>query len=211
LWHVVSSAAGGSFFDYWLFTILLYLEIMGMANLVAVVFPVKGRALIANGLLVVLWAFGGITPTAKDLELRLGGFGWFINSVSPFKWTFEFQMLTEFKEYSPAFSKVISSMLNKFDYSMDHFNLCVRSLLLHIVTWNGLAVLWLLWAKDNYKIWRRMKDNTIPPFHRAIDYIKFRLVKKPQGASLSSSGAVTVTSMHEFDTSGAPQRGKGIY
>jgi hypothetical protein len=45
--------------DYWLFTILLYIAVMGIANLVAVIVPGKGKGLIANGLIVILWSFGG--------------------------------------------------------------------------------------------------------------------------------------------------------
>ena len=45
--------------DYWLFTILLYISVMGIANLISVMVPGKGKGLIANGLIVILWSFGG--------------------------------------------------------------------------------------------------------------------------------------------------------
>ena len=58
------------FSDYWLFTILLYIAVMGIANLVAVIIPGKGKGLIANGLIVILWSFGGRTSyLAKPIPL----------------------------------------------------------------------------------------------------------------------------------------------
>ena len=50
---------GGSFVDYWLFTLLLYLSVMGMANFITVLVPGKSKGLVANGIIVILWAFGG--------------------------------------------------------------------------------------------------------------------------------------------------------
>ena len=60
------------FLDYWLFTILLYIAVMGIANLVAVIIPGKGKGLIANGLIVILWSFGGRTSyIAKLIPLSI--------------------------------------------------------------------------------------------------------------------------------------------
>jgi hypothetical protein len=149
---------GGSFFDYWLFTILLYLEVMGIANLIAVIFPVRGRILVANGFLVVLWAFGGVNPTQSELKSRLGWFGWILNHISPFKWPFEFQVIVECNQYSPAYRETIDFWITLFGYSSNHYRTCVASMVLHAIAWNSAAVLWLLWAKDDYRHWRHLTE-----------------------------------------------------
>jgi hypothetical protein len=100
---------------------------MGIANLISVMVPGKGKGLIANGLIVILWSFGGsygssptasqrfalmhtafskkilpliniyhnflgLAPTSQSLRERMGMFGVCVNYLSPFKWTFEFQV-----------------------------------------------------------------------------------------------------------------------
>jgi hypothetical protein len=149
---------GGSFFDYWLFTLLLYLAVMGMANLIAVKVPGKGKGFLANGVIVIMWSFGGISPTRASLRDRMGIFGQAINYVSPFKWSFEFQMLAEFENYSAAYDTQIDKYLTQFEYSRNNYQLCVRRLLLHAFASNFLAILWLLWAKDHFKQWRMIKS-----------------------------------------------------
>ena len=43
---------------------------MGMANLVTVVVPGKGKGLIANGLIVILWSFGGTYVSSEGERER---------------------------------------------------------------------------------------------------------------------------------------------
>ena len=74
--HLISSLTSSHlispllFSDYWLFTLLLYVTVMGLANFVAVIVPGKGKALIANGMIVILWSFGGAYVRSHYVEVR---------------------------------------------------------------------------------------------------------------------------------------------
>jgi hypothetical protein len=81
---------------------------------------------------------------------------------------------------------------------MLHFGLCIQRLVSHIVTWNALAILWLLWAKDNYKIWRWGKDSTQTALryiarslgierHTLVEWGIVHGTKKKAGGAISSS------------------------
>ena len=60
------------FSGYFSTFILLQLAIMGLANLISIAFTSSIKALVASGVLVVFWAFGGITPSYPDILERTG-------------------------------------------------------------------------------------------------------------------------------------------
>jgi hypothetical protein len=61
-----------------------------------------------------IYYFIGITPTSSDLEQRLGLFGYTVNRISPFKYTFEFQVCTPVCHLS--FQRILS--LNELSLSL---------------------------------------------------------------------------------------------
>jgi hypothetical protein len=98
--------------DYWLLYVLLYLAISGLANFCSCMFAVrvplsvelclgdiflcgtqgKSRVSFASGLLVVLWCFGGVSPSYTFIVARLNVLGILLNACSPFKWSLEMQV-----------------------------------------------------------------------------------------------------------------------
>ncbi|CAE7638901.1 unnamed protein product, partial [Symbiodinium microadriaticum] len=48
---------------------------------------VKNGNLVAMGSVVVLWAFGGISPTTTQMKENMGFVTVLINYISPFKWS----------------------------------------------------------------------------------------------------------------------------
>ena len=70
-----------AFFSNYLLTfILLQFSIMGLANLISVAFTSGIKSLVASGVLVVFWAFGGIAPSYPDIVDRMGPLVILVNS-----------------------------------------------------------------------------------------------------------------------------------
>jgi hypothetical protein len=53
----------------------------------------KNKNSIAAGVLVVLWCFGGVVPSYASIQTRLHALGILLNHCSPFKWSFEMQVI----------------------------------------------------------------------------------------------------------------------
>jgi uncharacterized membrane protein YwaF len=87
--------ARATFTEYWMLFILLHLALSGMANVISVTFRSKHKSLVASCSLVLCWGFGGIQPPLQTIRDRLGTFGYAVNCMSPFKWGYEIQMLSE--------------------------------------------------------------------------------------------------------------------
>ena len=87
--------ANGSFFSYWLLFILLQIALMGLANLISICFTSALKNIICIGTLVVLWAFGGFSPSYDAMTTTMGPM-FIINYLSPFKWSFQLQVCSNF-------------------------------------------------------------------------------------------------------------------
>ncbi|CAM9687790.1 unnamed protein product, partial [Ectocarpus fasciculatus] len=111
----VHSAA--PFKDTWELLFFFQLSVLGLANFVAVLVPGKNSNLVANGSLVILWAFGGLEPNLETIRSRMGGFGVFVNTISPFKWSFERQIINEFRYYSEFYSPATEKVVEELDYN----------------------------------------------------------------------------------------------
>ena len=86
--------ANGSFFSYWLLFILLQIALMGLANLISICFTSALKNIICIGTLVVLWAFGGFSPSYTAMTTSMGPM-FIINYLSPFKWSFQLQVCVD--------------------------------------------------------------------------------------------------------------------
>ena len=146
----------GSFDVYWRLILLLYIAISSLANLTAILFPTALHGLVSSSLVVVLWSFGGISPNRSVLFQRLGQFGLFMNNISPFRWSFELQMIGECKSYTPAYGRQVQYLMSHYDFTDETSGetKCVIYLLLYSFICNTLAVCWLLWEQDNFYYWR---------------------------------------------------------
>jgi ABC-type multidrug transport system ATPase subunit len=147
-------SAAGKFNEYWGQLALFQFAILGLANFVAIVVPGKNSNLVANGALVILWSFGGIEPTLDVIITRMGGFGKAVNFMSPYKWSFEKQMINELSQYSDLYASAIASAMDKFGYSFGNRRKTTGALIAYYVIANALGYLWLIWARDHFKIMR---------------------------------------------------------
>ena len=147
-------SAAGKFNEYWGQLALFQFAILGLANFVAILVPGKNSNLVANGALVILWSFGGIEPTLEVIITRMGGFGKAVNYMSPYKWSFEKQMINELSQYSDLYSGPITAAMDKFGYSFGNRRQTTGALILYYVIANAMGYLWMLWARDYFKIMR---------------------------------------------------------
>lgn len=161
----VNSAA--PFTETWAVLLLLQLACIGLAHFVTVIVPGKNSNLVANGALVILWSFGGLEPTLETIKERMGGFGLFMNHLSPFKWSFERQMISELSEYSDLYSPVVDGMLDKLDYDLGNKRKDTGALIAYYVLANFLTYFWMLWARDYFGSWRYICDNSKLFYDRA--------------------------------------------
>lgn len=65
------------------------------------------------------------------------------------------------------------------------FNVCIGWLVLHALSSNTLAIMWLLWAKDNFKYWRFLRDSAL----RSVRFISvhcrhYGRMKKSTGSGM---------------------------
>ena len=151
--------AAGSFVNYWGLLTLFQFSIIGLANFVAIVVPGTNCNLTANGILVILWSFGGIEPTLAIIKKRMGGFGEAINMMSPFKWSFEKQVIIELREnYSPLYEDTINTMVEKFGYDLNDTRKDTGALISYYLIATALGFIWMVWARDYFRIWRDIKS-----------------------------------------------------
>jgi hypothetical protein len=165
-------------FDYFFVFFLLILAVSGLCNLCAVLFENRAGT-IANGLLIVLWAAGGIEPTVEEIYSSLKGFGKFLVWISPFRRTFEISAVMEGRVYSEAYYLSVENLYGKFRFVEDRYNADVMYLILYWVVTNAIAVLALVWKRDNYRYWRNFKEDTwYPLFDRIVTTSTFDWVEK---------------------------------
>lgn len=167
------------FESYLLTFILLQFAIMGLANLISVTFTSSIKSLVASGVLVVFWAFGGIAPSYSNIVDRMGPLV-ILNWLSPFRWSFQLHCILELKTYSEAWSQVIQASYDATGWAEENESLCCGLLIIYAVVTNFLAVLLMELMRDNYaavKSWKELichnllcshKSSIVQPFDPVI-------------------------------------------
>jgi hypothetical protein len=143
--------AASPFRHYMATFILLQLSIMGLANLISVSFQSSIKSFVASGILVILWAFGGISPTLSEIEERMGPLVIF-NYLSPFKWSFELQHIFEFEMYSEAWESGIDEAYDNQGWNKKDTKNCIGMLVFYWIMTNSLAYFVLEMKKGNYHL-----------------------------------------------------------
>lgn len=152
----VQSAA--SFVETWWIFLLFQLAVVGMANFIAVVVPGKSTSLVGNGVLVILWSFGGIAPALPSIRKRMNTFGDIMNKISPFKWSFEMQIVSELNQYSDFYRNVLDTVSRLYLFEYDSIPRNTWVLVLFYVVSSLMTYLWLVWARDHFRILREFKE-----------------------------------------------------
>lgn len=146
----------------WLF-FLLMLAVTGLTNMCAIVFESKRAGTIAGGMLIVLWAVGGITPTVSKIRDNLGVVGDIFIAVTPFRKTFEIAITMELKQYSDFFDAAVTSMYSLYSMQDDRNGLNMLYLVCHWIVTNTIALLAMIWYRDNCRYWRDFKNERLFP------------------------------------------------
>ena len=136
---------------------LLQITVLGIVNMDAIIVPEKSRNLVAIGTVVLFWAVGGVSPPLSGIKDNLRGFGVFLNAVSPMKWTQRMMIVEEVRPYPALFHPAIKKFLVSLQYSRDDWTHCVQMLFLHTFLTNLAALLWLLFSRDHFKMYRDFK------------------------------------------------------
>ena len=135
--------ANGKLSDYLRLYMLLFFAIQGLGNLIACLFVTRTNSLIANGVIVVFWAFGGISPPISDIEERMGPL-LIITYLSPFRWSFRLNSYLELDSYSPSWDQSIQDMFDSLHWPNRNDNLiCEINLVLYGLFTNLIAVVML--------------------------------------------------------------------
>ena len=145
--------ANGTFAEYLKLYVLIQFAIQGLGNLIACTFTSKIKSLIASGILVILWAFGGVTPSFSEIEDRMGPLV-ILNYLSPFKWSLELNCLLELDSYSPTWNSSIENFLDYLDWDRGDMVKCIVNLVMYGIITNLLALVILEIRRDNYKMIR---------------------------------------------------------
>ena len=139
--------------EYYYIFLLLTFAATGLVNLCVVLFAKKSGT-ISNGLLIILWAVGGIEPNVSVIFERLGGFGKFLVSISMFRKSFEMGLLVELRRYTDVYASSVALMYDEYDIRNSKYKWDVVYLIFYWVITNILAVLCMVWQRDNCRYWR---------------------------------------------------------
>jgi hypothetical protein len=131
--------ARAPFISYWYMFFLLHLAVSGLVNLIAVAYPNSNRATFSVGCIVLLWSFGGISPSFKAMQDSMSVFAVIVNTLSPFRYSFEIEVINELQQYPAIWDT--SSLYDKLGYAESEKSSCVGALVAYFVVANFCAYL----------------------------------------------------------------------
>jgi len=148
--------------------LLLTFIILSVAYFVGVAAPANKRGIITTATVLVMWVFGGVDPTLEDIEKSLSFVGLALNAVSPFKYTFELQMLSDFDNYPDALLDSVEptakSHMERFSYTLNNYQQRdVTGAVLQGLSASALLVVLLLLSRDNWSPLRAAKRRVLGP------------------------------------------------
>jgi hypothetical protein len=129
--------ARAPFISYWYAFFLLHLAVSGLVNLIAVAYPNSNRATFSVGCIVLLWSFGGVSPSFKAMEDSMSVFAVIMNTLSPFRYSFEIEIINELQQYPAIWDT--SGLYNKLGYSEGKKPGCIGALIAYFVLANFFA------------------------------------------------------------------------
>jgi hypothetical protein len=157
-----------TFGQYIAIFLLLNLAVSGLINFCSIAFGKKSAPVITSGLVIILWTVGGIQITKESIYSSLSGFGRFLVAISPFGPSFELQMITELNQYSEAMGDVVHIYLDRYSFLLSHTASCIAHLILYFIIANVLALLMLLFQRDNYQYTRHLSEQYLMPLQKQV-------------------------------------------
>jgi hypothetical protein len=142
---------------------LLMLAVTGLTNMCAVCFGAKRAGTIASGMLIIMWAVGGITPTVSKVRDNLGVAGDIFIALTPFRKTFEIAVTMELKQYSSYFDATVSEIYKAYSMKDDRNGLNMLYLVCYWIVTNAIGLLAMIWYRDDVRYWRDFKDTHVYP------------------------------------------------
>ena len=146
--------SNASFLQYWGLYLLIHMPVSALGNLLTVLVQGKKRDLVAMGALIIMWLFGGVQPSYSLVSILLPVVGPFLNAISPFRWSFQLQMVIELSTYDEVWSQLVNGLYTEFNFHPSNIPLCVCMLFVYWFIVNMLCFAVLLFQRDDYRIWR---------------------------------------------------------
>eukprot|EP01032_Pedospumella_encystans_P018695 gene18695-21275_t len=146
--------ARAPFIEYWYCFFLLHLAISGLVNFLAVAYPGSNTGTFAVGAAVLMWSFGGISPSITAMEDSMSVFATIVNAVSPFNYAFQIEVINEIQMYPNVWNP--EKLLERFNYRSVDRDPCIISLVLYWFISNLLAYL----VAEFTPHWPRIKKDT---------------------------------------------------
>jgi len=154
----------GSFDQYWYTFILLQLVVSSFANVFAVLLPPKLVTIFSNGVVVILWSFGGINPSKQDIELRMSVLGIILYHISFFAPTHRLVFKIELSGYSESWNTDKDWFSRRYELGSYSPSFNTKSeagyLLLYWFISNVLTYLILAFQRDDYRMWKLFAERT---------------------------------------------------
>jgi hypothetical protein len=129
-----------------------HLAMVALANMCSVMCSRNTRGVVANAILVVTWAFGGLSPSYAQIKSRLGFIGIVLYNISAFQYAMKLQVVIEITKYSPALLELGgSAMLTLMHTSLKQKSALALSLAAYALIVSGLTLLFLIGSRNHFE------------------------------------------------------------
>ena len=145
--------------EYWYVFFLLHLAISGMVNCIVVAYPSSNKATFSVGCVVLLWSFGGMSPPLSQMQASMGGFATLVNTISPFKYSYEIEVINELSRYPEIWD--IQELYNKLNYDPHDRGRCIVVLIIYFLISNLLAYICLEIVMTKPRLLKNLKEQAI--------------------------------------------------
>jgi hypothetical protein len=180
--------ARAPFISYWYVFFLLHLAISGMVNFIVIAYPSANKATFSVGCVVLLWSFGGVSPPISQMKASMGTFATVINTISPFRYSYEAEVVNELSRYPTIWNT--ASLYDKLEFHPRDRGNDVVALVLYFVLANVMAYAWAEVVYSNPRILKNMREQLEVLYERAATFVgTFSL----DGSALLEKGARTST------------------
>jgi ABC-type multidrug transport system ATPase subunit len=196
-YSVISSNT--SFLCYWAIFIAIHVALSAISNLISICLTGKIKDLMTLGTVVVLWLFGGVQPPYPKLPDVAPVIGPILNGMSPFRWSFQLQVLLETEGYEEVWDEANDKLYDTYGYNMKSKSLCAGMLVAYWAIVNVLAYAALVIKRDNFLLLTQVED-----------YLLARLSYK-NGATVGSVSATKFTKLpQDIELTGTNAEDKAV-
>jgi hypothetical protein len=189
-YSVISSKT--TFLNCWAIFIGVHVSLSAISNLISICFTGKIKDLLTLGTIVVLWLFGGVQPPYPDMPTVAPIIGPILNGMSPFRWSFQLQILIETDTYDDIWMKATDTLYHMYGYDVKLKGLCAGMLVAYWAIVSILSYVALEVKRDNFLLMTRIEDWLLRKTEATPDNLcSAKFMKLSQDVELSSIGSET--------------------